>query len=218
MKILIELPSWLGDSVMLTPSIENLIKVYQSPDIYLVGPAISVNALRYHPAVKESFIIKKNYFSLYKLSRKLGKYDAFFSFRSSYRSTIFRCLISSKKKYQFAKNRYKNRHQVQAYSDFISDSLKVILVPQRLILYPTNKNNFIKEKPILGINPGASYGNAKRWYPEKFAQVAQKLSEIYEIYIFTLIITCSMVSSMNSLIYVKTRTAAGAPFRSGTCP
>lgn len=30
---------------------------------------------------------------------------------------------------------------------------------------------------VLGINPGASYGSAKRWYPEKFAGVARHLAE-----------------------------------------
>jgi heptosyltransferase-2 len=29
---------------------------------------------------------------------------------------------------------------------------------------------------VLGINPGASYGSAKRWYPDKFAQVARRLA------------------------------------------
>lgn len=29
---------------------------------------------------------------------------------------------------------------------------------------------------ILGINPGASYGSAKRWYPDRFAQVARRLA------------------------------------------
>ena len=29
---------------------------------------------------------------------------------------------------------------------------------------------------ILGINPGASYGSAKRWYPDRFAQVARNLA------------------------------------------
>jgi len=29
---------------------------------------------------------------------------------------------------------------------------------------------------VLGINPGASYGSAKRWYPDRFAEVARRLA------------------------------------------
>ena len=37
---------------------------------------------------------------------------------------------------------------------------------------------------MLGINPGASYGSAKRWYPKEFAKVAIDLSSQYDIIIF----------------------------------
>jgi len=30
---------------------------------------------------------------------------------------------------------------------------------------------------VIGINPGASYGSAKRWYPDRFAQVARRLAD-----------------------------------------
>ena len=30
---------------------------------------------------------------------------------------------------------------------------------------------------VLGINPGASYGAAKRWYPDRFAEVARRLAD-----------------------------------------
>lgn len=33
-----------------------------------------------------------------------------------------------------------------------------------------------KGKRVLGINPGATYGSAKRWYPDRFAAVADALS------------------------------------------
>ena len=38
--------------------------------------------------------------------------------------------------------------------------------------------------PLCGINPGASYGSAKRWYPQEFAKVARELSNEYDIVIF----------------------------------
>ena len=42
----------------------------------------------------------------------------------------------------------------------------------------TNKNK------LLGINPGASYGNSKRWYPKRFAEVCIELSNQFDIIIF----------------------------------
>ena len=35
----------------------------------------------------------------------------------------------------------------------------------------------------MGINPGGSYGDAKRWYPKKFADVAIELSSQFDIII-----------------------------------
>lgn len=33
---------------------------------------------------------------------------------------------------------------------------------------------------IIGINPGATYGSSKRWYPDRFAEVADALSEEWD--------------------------------------
>ncbi len=45
-------------------------------------------------------------------------------------------------------------------------------------------NRTASGKNLLGINPGASYGSAKRWYPQEFAKVANELSNEYDIIIF----------------------------------
>ena len=42
MKILIELPTWLGDTVMATPAIENIINNYKNSDITLIGSIVSI--------------------------------------------------------------------------------------------------------------------------------------------------------------------------------
>lgn len=36
-------------------------------------------------------------------------------------------------------------------------------------------------KRILGINPGATFGSAKRWFPDRFAEVAEALSEEWDV-------------------------------------
>jgi heptosyltransferase-2 len=94
--------------------------------------------------------------------------------------------MSAKNKYQFDKNKYQNRHQVEKYNDFVNDSLNTNYLPEKLVLYSSHSKLKIKNSslPILGINPGASYGSAKRWYPKEFAKVARELSGEYNIIIF----------------------------------
>ena len=184
MKILIELPTWLGDAVMATPAIENIFRNFIDADVTLIGSFASIELLRHHPKVSDVKVIDKKYLSLFKLSRKLGKFDNYFSFRGSIRSKIFKFFVLSNKKYQFNKYVYKNIHQVEKYNNFINDSLKVNIQPGKLKVNSSNKMIKKTSLSIVGINPGASYGSSKRWSPKKFAEVAISLSDQFEILIF----------------------------------
>ena len=181
-KILIELPTWLGDCVMATPAIENIVNFDNDVEITFIGSFVSVEAMKNHPKVLKTVVLDKKYSVLYKTAKDLGNFDAFFSFRSSTRSKFLKFCISAKSKCQFDKNKYINCHQVEKYNNFVNDSLSINLVAEKLQIYgySTSKN----KKKVLGINPGASYGSAKRWYPEEFAEVASKLSNQYDIVIF----------------------------------
>ncbi len=182
MKLLIELPTWLGDAIMATPAIENIVNFYNDAEITFIGSFVSIEALKNHPKVIKKLVLDKKYMSLYKISRDLGSFDAFFSFRSSARSKFLKFLISAKKKHQFDKNKYQDRHQVEKYNDFINDSLATNSAAGKLKIY--GHNNIKSKRKVLGINPGASYGSAKRWYPKEFAKVAKGLSNQYNIVIF----------------------------------
>ena len=186
MKILIELPTWLGDCVMATPAIENIVNFDNDVQITFIGSFVAIEAMKNHPKVVKTVVLDKKYGVLYKTARNLGEFDYFFSFRSSLRSKFLKFLISAKNKYQFDKNKYQNRHQVEKYNDFINDSLKSSFSADKLVLHVDNLklNTNSSSLPILGINPGASYGSAKRWYPEEFAKVASELSDRYDIVIF----------------------------------
>jgi len=180
---LIELPSWLGDCVMSTPAIENIINYYVDIDITVIGPSSSIELFKNHPKVVNFVSLdSKSKYTFTNLS-KLGFFDLYFTFRSSVRAKIFKLLINASNKFQFNNRNFKNRHQVEKYVDFINDSLNIRYSAGNLI------SNFEKPKEkskskILGINPGASYGSAKRWYPEKFAKVAIELSDNFDILIF----------------------------------
>jgi heptosyltransferase-2 len=182
MKLLIELPTWLGDCVMATPAIENIVNFHNNVEITFIGSFVSIEAMKYHLKVVKTEVLSKKYTDLYKISQELGKFDVFFSFRSSVRSKFLKFLISAKNKYQFDKNQYADRHQVEKYNDFVNEALDVNFPAGKLTLStinyqpPTNKT--------VGLNPGASYGSAKRWYPQEFAKVASELSKKYDVVIF----------------------------------
>ena len=183
MKLLIELPTWLGDAVMATPAIENIISHYKNVEITLIGSSVSVEALQNHPRVIQTYFMNKRFSNFYKTLSDLDEFDLFFSFRSSLRAKLFKLFVSSKVKNQYSNDKYKRGHQVEKYNDFINDSLGIESKPGRLIVHSKGQKKINKNR-ILGINPGAAFGNAKQWYPENFAKVALGLSTEYDIIIF----------------------------------
>jgi heptosyltransferase II len=185
MKILIELPTWLGDTVMVTPAIENLINHFQEVELTLIGSYVALELMKNHPKVVDLKLLNRDYVSQFNVARGIGKFNYYFSFRGSFRSQIFKFFINSEMKYQFRRNKYPNSHQVEKYNNFINDSLKINSNPGELNVYlNTNSSKVeVSKALLLGINPGASYGQAKRWYPDKFAEVIVELSSKYDIVI-----------------------------------
>lgn len=181
MKILIEPPTWLGDAVMATPAIEALLTVHPDAEVTLVGSLLSTEALKFHPQVAHSEVLDKGWWALRDKAKALGHFDLAFSFRSSARSVWFLFFLDAEKKCQFPKS-YSGMHQVEKYHLFLQECEEIKAEEAgKLKLY---EEPYSYPNPTLGINPGATYGSAKRWYPEAFAEVAIALSEKYDVVIF----------------------------------
>jgi heptosyltransferase II len=183
-KILIEIPAWIGDAVMATPTIENIIKHYAGSEISIIGSTKAVDLFKYHPNIIRVIVFNKQYFSMLKTSRKIGQFDYYFSLRNSIRSKVFKYLISSKKKYQFDGGSKNNLHLVEKYNNFLNKSININLLAGNLKINNKDFQTLTKTKPLLGINPGASYGSAKRWNSLEYARLAKNLSKYFDIIIF----------------------------------
>lgn len=185
-KIFIEIPTWLGDAIMTTPAVENIIKMYPNAQITLLGSFVSTQAFQGFKNINRILVdeTKKGgnrYLNLIKLAKSVGKVDLAISFRRSLSSKFMMFFIKAKKKYQYRRLTKNEIHQVLRYNDFINHFLKTNYPAGDLKLYYTP---YQYTKPTLGINPGATYGSAKRWYPKEFANVAIALSKEYDIVIF----------------------------------
>ena len=190
-KVLIEVPTWLGDCVMTTPAIENIVNLHPDADITIFGSVISTKLFEHHPNVQrivtdDSRKQKFRIFHLYKQARQLGKFDCAISFRRTLASKLFVWFCHAELKGNYRRYAKRAIHQVIRYNDFVNKVLKVNTSASQLIIYKNPKpvNTYKSDKKLLGINPGASYGSAKRWYPEEFVKVASELASQYDIVIF----------------------------------
>lgn len=197
MKILIILPNWLGDAVMATPAIEALCKIYPNAELTLVGSFVSIEALKYHPQCKRHYVdeTKKGgnrFLNTYQFAKVLGVHDMAITFRNQLHSSLLLYwsgtpITAGRRSWHSSlllKHPIKPHHPshlVEQYRDITQslsttplniENLKLHIPPHRYL------------RPTLGINPGATYGSAKRWYPDKFAEVARSYADRYDILLF----------------------------------
>ncbi|MBN2895140.1 MAG: lipopolysaccharide heptosyltransferase II [Campylobacterales bacterium] len=197
MRILVILPNWLGDAVMASAAIEALTTCNASVRFSFVGSALSIAAMQHHPLCERAIVdeTKKGGNRLrntYALAKQLGVHDLAVSFRDQIHATLL--LFWSGSKRTFVRSSW---HARMLCSDALSLDRSEHLVVQYLHLayaagaaasdHPKLKVYIAPhryERPTLGINPGATYGSAKRWYPQKFAEVAAHFAPRFEIVIF----------------------------------
>jgi len=196
-SILIILPNWLGDAVMATPAIEALCEYYPHAQLTLVGSFVSIEALKYHPFCDRYYIdeTKKGgsrLLNTYSFAKTIGRHDIAISFRNQLHSSLLLKFTGS------ALTVARDSWHASVLLSLHPQAKRGHLVEQYVSLVEALTNEDVREisqlrlfieahryeKPTLGINPGATYGSAKRWYPEKFARVAAHYAKLYDIVIF----------------------------------
>ena len=201
------LPNWIGDAVMALPALYSLREKFPFATITIIGlPHIS--ELFYEsPYVDEIRVYKKESpFSLRprKFDMALLLPNSFSSALLVLLAGIpLRCGYNRDGR-GFLLNRpvrvtpqIKRVHQVEYYLHLVR-SIEHVLgtefnsIPNRMgaLLFLSKdeirqaketlgKNQITPEDLLIGINPGATYGSSKRWYPERFSQVAGALVQKY---------------------------------------
>ena len=196
-NVLVRGVNWIGDSVMTLPALRALRMGLPGAKLsLLVKPWVSP-VYENNPDVDEiiSYTDKhRNVIGKLSLAWMLRKrnFCGAILFQNAFDAALITFLAGIKNRFGYRRDgrgfllttavpvppNEKKVHQIYYYLNLIgklgikaeySDPYIYLGLDERL-----HARNLLKEikRPVLGINPGATYGSAKRWFPERFADIA----------------------------------------------
>ena len=186
-RILIRGTNWLGDSVIAADAVRAI--KHGRPDAHLTvtAPAKLAAVWRLLPEVDEVLELPTaSLLAVVRLLRRQPPFDAAILLPNSMRVALEAWLAGIPRRVgfrghhrswllnQIAPERTRPgpiEHQVHRYTR-LAKSLGAIAVPP--LAHPAAQTNGLTK---LGLSPGAEYGPAKRWLPERFAEVATTVAE-----------------------------------------
>jgi len=194
-RILIRSSNWLGDAVMTVPAIRAIKRSEPSPHVAVLTQGKLADFWKAVPEVDEIIEIK-NSDTVFSVARKIKGFEMALLLPNSIRSAleVYLARIPRRAGYLGKKRRWllneildekprseRPRHQVYHYLDLAKFAGATVddaaLNPGSF--FPSNRNSKIAtdRKIKIGLCPGAEYGAAKRWLPERFAEVANTVSQ-----------------------------------------
>jgi heptosyltransferase II len=203
-KLLIRSANWIGDAVMTTPAVRAIRKNFTDAKISLLAKPWVVPVFENNPHIDQ--IIPYNSggaLSTIKTAKMLSKYhfDGAILFQNAFEAAWIAYLAKIPIRIGYDTDLRKvllthpvrrsskilRLHQTHYYNEILTGAgLKTD--GTHLELYLSSKDresalNMLKDSDIfetdliVGINPSATFGSAKQWFPERFVQVADRLNK-----------------------------------------
>lgn len=201
-RIIVYLPNWVGDAVMFTPTVRAIRRRFAQADITLLGRANPAAVLTPNPWCDEIIVDDGNIRMVIKALRKKS-FDLAVLGPNSFRSALVCRLAKVKRRVGYARDARRwlltdkiippkdksGRFAIIPAIDYYLALAEYIGCPiddkrMELSISPSDsrhaqslleKAGLRADRPIILMNPGASYGSAKMYPAERFAAVADML-------------------------------------------
>lgn len=200
-RILLRSPNWLGDAVMSAPAMEAFRRGRPDAHVTILSPEKLAGFWREATLADEVIAIspdQKKPAQVAKRIREAGQFDVAVLFPNSLRSALEVFLAGIPRRIGFpGHNRrwFLNQiipererkekpgppeHHAEKYLRLAKRCGAKVegLLKERLSSSPRSAANG-ESRIILGLCPGAEYGATKRWFPERFAELAARIAELY---------------------------------------
>lgn len=208
-KILIRGTNWIGDAIMTLPAVVSIRATYPKAHIAMLVKPLVADIYKLFSDVDEIIIYEKKFDTptgVLRLARKLKKekFDLAILLQNAIEAAIIALAAGIPLRAGFDSDgrglllthrvrrtkEIKKVHQIDYYLEMIK-ALGCASVNREMHLETkiniSDARNVLRKylpeskKTLVGIAPGATYGAAKRWFPERFAEVAEKLDEKYSM-------------------------------------
>jgi lipopolysaccharide heptosyltransferase II len=195
-------PNWVGDAVMSIPALANLRRGLPQASIDFLVPRRVATLFEDHPHIDRLVVHHHRQSWRAGLSELLVlrrcRYDLILLLPNSFRAALYGCLVGASMRVGYATDGRRwllshpvalgdgqPCHQIDAYLQLIA-ALGLPIVERLPTLAPTrqgeiqaaqlwNNQGWGRDDRVIGICPGAASGPAKRWWPERFAALADRL-------------------------------------------
>ncbi|MBI2920355.1 MAG: lipopolysaccharide heptosyltransferase II [Planctomycetes bacterium] len=194
-RILVKGVNWLGDAVMTLPAIRAMKSRWPGARLSVLTKGSLADLYACEPAVDETLAYGGGFLPFVRLVGRLRKenFDIAFVFPRSLRASLAPFASRIPRRVGFAGDarrpvltdavardaRLLTGHRVAYYLELLRPFGAVPAATPPEIAPPAEALAWAEEHlpggPWAGLNPGATYGKAKQWYPERFEEIGKRL-------------------------------------------
>jgi heptosyltransferase-2 len=204
-RIVLRGPNWIGDAVMCEPAIASVRALFPQAELTLLAKPAIAELFTHHPDLNQVLVYEdrgqhRGLTGKWRLASQLRRhrFDLAILFQNAFEAALLAFLAGIPRRYGYATDGRRlllsdpvscpkaPPHQVRYYLDMLrplgwdggerAPRLALSEEDEAAMAARLEALGIGRSDLVIGLNPGSTYGGAKRWLPERFAETADRLA------------------------------------------